>query len=46
MAVYGPIFTADNVTDGLINMNSVLQLQYVDLFDQCSIDIENYAPKT
>lgn len=28
MAVYGPIFTADNVTDGLVNMNDVLQLKY------------------
>lgn len=28
MAVYGPIFTADNVTDGLINMNDVVQLKY------------------
>lgn len=25
MAVLGPIFTADNLTDGLINMNDVLQ---------------------
>ncbi|XP_055314160.1 glucose dehydrogenase [FAD, quinone]-like isoform X2 [Sitodiplosis mosellana] len=27
MAVFGPIFTADNVTDGLVNMNDVLQLK-------------------
>lgn len=29
MAVFGPIFTADNVTDGLVNMNDVLQFKYV-----------------
>lgn len=28
MAVFGPIFTADNVTDGLVNMNDVLQFKY------------------
>lgn len=27
MAVYGPIFTADNLGDGLVNQNDVLQLR-------------------
>lgn len=32
MAVFGPIFTADNLTDGLINMNDVLQPMSVLLY--------------
>lgn len=32
MAVLGPIFTADNLTDGLINMNDVLQPMSVLVF--------------
>lgn len=27
MAVFGPVFTANNLTDGLINMDSVIQLK-------------------